>query len=47
MTIVGVSAPGFAGLDPARAPQVRIPIQMKAQVMTTNGWLKMEDRRAR
>jgi predicted permease len=29
MTIVGVSAPGFSGLDPARSPQIRIPIQMK------------------
>lgn len=28
MVIVGVSAAGFSGLDPARAPQVRIPIQM-------------------
>src|SRR5688572_25408824 len=29
LTIVGVSAPGFGGLDPSRAPQIRIPIQMK------------------
>src|SRR5436190_9225249 len=29
MTIVGVSAAGFAGLDPAQAPQIRVPIQMK------------------
>src|ERR1035437_4636716 len=29
MTIVGVSAQGFTGLDPARSPQIRIPIQMK------------------
>src|SRR5215475_12708169 len=28
MTIVGVSAPGFTGVDPARSPQVRVPIQM-------------------
>src|SRR5206468_3035074 len=25
MTIVGVSAAGFGGLDPSRAPQIRIP----------------------
>ena len=25
MTIVGVSAEGFAGLDPAQAPQLRVP----------------------
>jgi len=29
MIIVGVSAAGFSGIDPARSPQIRIPIQMK------------------
>ncbi len=47
MTVVGVSAQGFAGLDPTQAPQVRVPVQMKEQVMPTLGWLKVEDRRAR
>jgi len=47
MTIVGVSAEGFAGLDPAQAPQIRVPVHMKEQLMPTVGWLKMEDRRAR
>lgn len=47
MTVVGVSAQGFAGLDPTQAPQVRVPVQMKEQVMPTLGWLKIEDRRAR
>src|SRR5262252_5498075 len=28
MTIVGVSSAGFAGLDPSRSPQIRVPIQM-------------------
>lgn len=28
MTIVGVSAPGFSGVDPARSPKLRVPIQM-------------------
>lgn len=28
MTIVGVSAAGFSGVDPARSPKVRVPIQM-------------------
>ena len=28
MTIVGVSAPGFSGVDPARSPKIRVPIQM-------------------
>src|SRR5260370_21498866 len=29
MTIVGVSAAGFVGLDPALSPQIRVPILMK------------------
>ena len=28
MEIVGVSAAGFVGLDPARSPDIRVPIQM-------------------
>src|SRR5262245_11553864 len=31
MTIVGVSAAGFIGLDPVQAPQIRVPILMKPQ----------------
>ena len=37
MTIVGVSAAGFAGLDPARSPQIRVPIQMKPAVVPDVG----------
>jgi predicted permease len=44
MTIVGVSAAGFTGLDPARAPQIRIPIQMKP--LMTPGWDEIGDRRS-
>src|SRR5882724_3306673 len=44
MTIVGVSAPGFSGMDPARSPQVRVPIQMKP--LMTPGWDSMADRRS-
>jgi predicted permease len=47
MTIVGVSAEGFAGLDPARSPQIRVPIQMKPVMAPDWGWLHMDDRRAR
>ena len=47
MTIVGVSAEGFAGLDPAQAPQIRVPIQMKPILMPEQGWVHMDDRRAR
>ncbi len=44
MTIVGVSAQGFTGLDPARSPQIRIPIQMKP--LMTPGWDDLGDRRS-
>jgi predicted permease len=44
MTIVGVSAAGFTGLDPARSPQIRVPIQMKP--LMTPGWDEIGDRRS-
>jgi predicted permease len=44
MTIIGVSAAGFNGLDPARAPQIRVPIQMKP--LMTPGWDEIGDRRS-
>jgi predicted permease len=47
MTIVGVSAAGFAGLDPAGSPQIRVPILMKPVMLPEWPWLSMEDRRAR
>ncbi len=47
MTIVGVSAEGFAGLDPAQSPQVRVPILMKPVMMPDFGWVRLEDRRAK
>jgi predicted permease len=47
MTIVGVSAEGFAGLDPTQAPQIRVPILMKDIMMPDFAWLHMDDRRAR
>jgi predicted permease len=47
MTIVGVSAAGFAGLDPAEAPQIRVPILMKPVMVPDWEWLHMDDRRAR
>ena len=45
MTIVGVSAAGFAGLDPAQSPQIRVPIQMKPVMVPDWGWVHMDDRR--
>ena len=47
MTIVGVSAAGFAGIDPARSPQIRIPVLMMPVMMPEWPWLHMDDRRAR
>ena len=47
MTIVGVSAAGFAGVDPTRSPQIRVPILMKAALMPEWAWFKMDERRAR
>jgi predicted permease len=47
MTIVGVSAAGFAGIDPARAPQIRVPILMKPVVVPEWEWVHMDDRRTR
>jgi predicted permease len=44
MTIVGVSAEGFLGLDPSQAPQIRIPIQMKP--LMTPGWDDLGNRRS-
>jgi predicted permease len=47
MTIVGVSAKGFAGFDPARAPQMRVPILMKREMLPEWGWMRADSRRAR
>jgi predicted permease len=47
MTIVGVSAAGFAGLDPAQSPQIRVPILMKPVMLPEWSWLKIDDRRSR
>lgn len=47
MNIVGVSAEGFAGLDPAQSPQIRVPILMKSMMVPEWTWIKMDDRRSR
>src|SRR5207244_931851 len=47
MTVVGVSAAGFAGLDPAVSPQIRVPILMKPVIVPEWGWVQVEDRRTR
>lgn len=47
MTIVGVSAASFTGLDPVQSPQIRVPILMKPVMSPEWPWLRMDDRRAR
>jgi predicted permease len=47
MTIVGVSAAGFAGIDPARSPQIRVPVLMKPVIMPEWGWIHLDDPRTR
>ncbi len=47
MTVVGVSAAGFAGLDPAQAPQIRVPILMESALMPDWTFVHMDDRRMR
>lgn len=47
MTIVGVSAAGFAGIDPARSPQIRVPLLMKPVIVPEWQWVRMSDERTR
>ena len=47
MTIVGVSAAGFAGMDPAQSPQIRVPVLMKPVMTPEWNWMHMDNRRAR
>ena len=47
MTIVGVSAAGFAGLDPAESPHIRVPILMKDVIAPEWPWVHFDDRRTR
>jgi len=47
MTVVGVSAPGFVGLDPVRSPQLWVPVLMKPVMAPNWAWFKYDDRRTR
>src|SRR5436309_10586864 len=42
MTIVGVSAAGFTGIDPAQAPQIRVPVQMKPAMVPQWEWVHLD-----
>jgi len=44
MEIVGVSAAGFVGTDPAQTPHIRVPMQMKP--LMTPGWDDIGNRRS-
>lgn len=45
MTVIGVSAPEFFGLDPTRSVSVRVPIEMREQLAPDSN--DTEDRRSR
>ncbi len=45
LTVIGVSAPEFFGLDPTRTVAVRVPISMKVQM--TPSWDDYDNRRSR
>jgi len=47
MTIVGVSAAGFTGLDPVDSPQIRVPILMKPVMVPEWTWVRFDDPRTR
>ena len=47
MTIVGVSAAGFSGVDPATSPAIRVPILMKEALLPEWTWVHVQDRRTR
>ena len=47
MIIVGVSQARFAGVDPARSPQIRVPILMKTIMAPEWSWMNEGDRRVR
>ena len=47
MEIVGVSAKGFTGLDPAESPQIRVPVLMKEAMVPDWTWVHLDDRRTR
>jgi predicted permease len=47
MTVVGVSAAGFSGLDPTQGPEVRVPILMKPVLAPEWQWLDVTNRRSK
>jgi predicted permease len=47
MVIVGVSAEGFAGIDPTTSPAIRVPILMKEAMLPDWTWVHLSDRRNR
>jgi predicted permease len=46
ITVVGVSQPGFDGVEPGFSPQIRVPMMMK-NVLTNGPWYNLNDRRGR
>ena len=47
MTVVGVSQPGFNGVEPGNSPQIRIPITMEDSLPPGKVWKQLNQRRRR
>jgi len=47
MVVVGVSGPGFWGLDPVQSPQLWVPVLMKEVIAPSWNWFEYDDRRTR
>ncbi|MGD8786419.1 MAG: ABC transporter permease, partial [Phycisphaerales bacterium] len=43
LTIIGISASGFTGVEPDICPQVRIPLMMTKQMIPHIKWIDLED----
>jgi predicted permease len=47
LTVIGVSAKGFDGVEPDFTPQVRVPVTMVHQMVPFMSWITLQDVRAR
>jgi predicted permease len=47
LTVIGVSAKGFDGVEPDFTPQVRVPVMMVKQMVPFMSWITFDDARAR
>jgi predicted permease len=47
LTVIGVSAKGFDGVEPDFTPQVRVPVMMLTQMVPFMSWITLDDARSR